>query len=278
MTNLEKAFKKMKADVQIKEGPRPDRKVQSRGRVRSRPADQTGYSVDVTDGKFVFDLGGTEAKVTIQDSDIEGKHILVNVQREVENALKGGRVDIVNDKWLCGHDERDWFVAAVTGTSIDQAKQNLKPKEVQAKEVGVKRKKSLQKRKNEAFLRQGEWFFVPAKAGEVPDNPVIHKDEPMSRPGGGKPHIVEEVFRTGGKDVWANAASQILTDGEYNKLDDKEKSRFSRRKADATVYCRGYVKHPDHATIQLVGWHRIFMNTEVRNSGLKGGARLMFLD
>jgi hypothetical protein len=284
MTNLEKAFKKMKADVQVKQGPRPDRKVQFRGKVRSRPADQSGYTVDVKDGKFIFDLGGSGAKVTIQDADTDSKHILVNVQHTVTKQTtnrKGNVVisnDLFNDKWLCGHDERDWFVAAVKGTSITEAKQNLKPKEVVAKEVGVKRKKTLNKRKNEAFLRQGEWFFVPAKPGEVPDNPIIHNDEPMSRPGGGKPHIVEEVYRTGGKDVWASMGSRIITDGEYDKLDEKEKSRFTRRKADANVYCRGYVKHPDHKTIILKDWHRIYMNTEVRNSGLNAGARLVFLD
>ena len=31
---------------------------------------------------------------------------------------------------------------------------------------------------------------------------------------------------------------------------------------NAGVYVRGQVRHVDHATIELVGWHRVVMNTE----------------
>lgn len=267
----------MRADVQIKVGPREP--VRRKGRVIGRPVNDN-YSVDVKKGKFVFDLGESNAKVTIQDADADDRHILINVQRVVTNerpGRKGGitiSTSILNDKWLCGHDERDWFVAAATGTSIAEAKQNLKPEEVRVVEMKVSKKKR-NKRKNEAFLRQGEWFFVPATAKEVPATPVIHKDEPMSRPGGGKPHIVEEVFRTGGKAVWADSQSRVISDKEYAELSSIQKSRYSQRQANANVYCRGYVKHPDHTTIILVGWHKILMNTENRN---RSGATMVFLD
>ena len=44
---------------------------------------------------------------------------------------------------------------------------------------------------------------------------------------------------------------------------------------DAGVYDRGYVKHADHATIFLDGWHQILMNTE---SGASSRRNMSFLD
>jgi hypothetical protein len=278
MNNLEKAFSRMKAKVQIKQGPRAPIRGR-RGRVIARSRDEN-YSVNVRDGKFIFDLGATGGKVTIQDSDTKDRHILINVQREVEDRkeVKPGVFEVtrkrtVNDKWLCGHDERDWFVAAAQGINIWEAKQNLKPNEVKARELGVKMK-NRQKRKNEAFRRQGEWFFVKADEKLIPQNPIIHYDEPMSRPGGGKPHIVQEVFRLGGTTVWSKG-DRVVTDKEYQYMNSAEKYGFMQRQANATVFCRGYVKHPDHDTIILDTWHHIFMNGEKRD---RSGATMMFLD
>jgi hypothetical protein len=31
---------------------------------------------------------------------------------------------------------------------------------------------------------------------------------------------------------------------------------------DAEVYARGEVRHKDHKTIDLCGWHRVYMNRE----------------
>ena len=41
------------------------------------------------------------------------------------------------------------------------------------------------------------------------------------------------------------------------------------------VYVRGRVRHADHATITLHGWHRVSMNTEGRSKAMKNVA---FLD
>jgi hypothetical protein len=269
LTNFEKAFHKMKADVQIKEGPR-DTQVRARGRSRrviNRMTTPASYTVNVRNGKFVFDLGGSNAKLVVQDSDAKDRHVLVNVQTETVNE-KGGGTTIKNEKWLCGHDERDWFVAAVGTTAVNiwEAKQDLKPAVVKAKEVAVK-PKNRQKRKNDAFLRQGEWFFVPVDQKLVPANPVIHNDEPMSRPGGGKPHIVEECFRLGGRQVMVKGAV-VLTQQEFNNLPESQKYGYMSRTADATVFVRGYVKHPDHETIHLKEWHSIMMNEEKRSKNL----------
>lgn len=38
---------------------------------------------------------------------------------------------------------------------------------------------------------------------------------------------------------------------------------------NATVYARGTARHPNHKTIVLYGWHRIFMNTEAEAPGAR---------
>lgn len=274
LTNFEKAFHKMKADVQVKEGPRKVT-VNRRGArrvVRERNSDS--YTVNVVKGKFVFDLGTSKAIVQVQEADAKDKHVLVNVRREEETSRTGRNGGVVtekvttNEKWLCGHDERDWFVAAVGSECVNiwEAKQSLKPPVIKAKELALK-PKERQKRKNDVYLRQGEWFFVPADPRMIPVNPVIHKDEPMSRGAGSKPHIVEECFRMGGTSVWAKG-TRILTDKEYKLLDSKEQHGFMSRTANATVFVRGYVKHPDHDTLYLKEWHSIMMNEEKRSKAL----------
>jgi hypothetical protein len=44
---------------------------------------------------------------------------------------------------------------------------------------------------------------------------------------------------------------------------------------EPSVYVRGRVWHPDHKTIVLDGWHRVFMNTERE---APGALSVVFLD
>jgi hypothetical protein len=44
---------------------------------------------------------------------------------------------------------------------------------------------------------------------------------------------------------------------------------------DATVHARGSVRHPDHKTIHLDGWHRVHMN---RERFAAHGRQIAFLD
>jgi len=44
---------------------------------------------------------------------------------------------------------------------------------------------------------------------------------------------------------------------------------------NAGVYVRGRIRHPDHATIRLHGWHRVLMNTESQAKAMRSVA---FLD
>lgn len=44
---------------------------------------------------------------------------------------------------------------------------------------------------------------------------------------------------------------------------------------DMDVYVRGTLRHADHKTIRLAGWHRVLMNTETQAAAMQNVA---FLD
>jgi hypothetical protein len=166
--------------------------------------------------------------------------------------------------------------------NVADALEALKPTRVHTKlaKAGVKAK-DRNKRKNAAYIRQGEWFFIPCR-NLVADNLIIHHDEPIQR-GKAKPHVCEELTRVGGFVVWTHPqwAPEGVGEEQANKINKQHgvighpPAEWKIRVAEATVYVRGYVKHPDHATIHLQGWHRVYANTEDRS---KAGANLRFLD
>lgn len=185
------------------------------------------------------------------------------------------------DRFLCGHDEREWFVAAVPGgaSSVAQAKLALLPAPVRfaADAAGLDQSQRF-RRHNRAFIRQGEWFFVPATPWiETPK--LILRNEPLRR-GGGKPHIVAELFRSGGETVYVCANRPAgIAEKEYRKLIAEKRAAkhwgWRVMKRNAAVYVRGTVRHSDHATITLRGWHTVWMNTENETRQM---ANVAFLD
>src|SRR5580693_372487 len=91
------------------------------------------------------------------------------------------------NKFLLGRDERHWFAAAVPGDGVHDVRTaiaSLRPEEIEGREA----------------IRQGEWFFVP-EHGVNEKGAVIHRNEPLSRGGGSRPHICEEMMRRGGVTV-----------------------------------------------------------------------------
>jgi hypothetical protein len=202
-------------------------------------------------------------------------------QRHLLLAVRQPGADAKLDRFLCGHDEREWFVAAVPGgaSSVRQALEALQPPDVQ-EALARQRVSSSQRfvRKNRAFRRQGEWFFVPEPSLEADPNLVL-RNEPLRR-GAGKPHVVEELFRNGGETV--HVCSQHpngLTEREYRRLlrSNREAAtwRWRLMRRNMGVYARGTVRHSDHATITLPFWHRVLMNTETQSRTM---AHVAFLD
>jgi len=208
-------------------------------------------------------------EVCVMQTLVHDRHLLLLVKKPQSK-----------DRFLCGHDEREWFVAAVPGgaSSVAQAREALKPDEVRAAESRVRLKSTQRNRRhNRAFIRQGEWFFVPADLSEAPG--AILRNEPIRR-GTGKAHMVAEVCRFGGEEVYVcGKYPNGVTAEEYHRLVESDRAAkklgWRRMKRNAGVYARGTVRHPDHCTIVLRGWHRVLMNTETQSRTM---ANVAFLD
>ena len=173
---------------------------------------------------------------------------------------------------LCGHDERHWFVAAIGErvSTVGDAKRALVPK-ILRDIVGRVAPEVTNNRRNPVFKRQGEWFFVPVREKlKVPDV-ELHRNEPLQRGTGSKPHICEELYRRGGRQVHI-VGGQIVEEWVFlqrKRLDPKYGLGARTMQANAKVYVRGHVRHSDHATIRLDGWHRVYINGEVSNGSVK---------
>ena len=171
-------------------------------------------------------------------------------------------------KFLCGFDERHWFVCAVpSATNVRTALESLQPPEVRwAVNAQVKRVKNRFRRRNEAFVRQGEWFFLPASWLAV--DPVLAlKNEPLSRGAGSKPHMCQYLYRTSGEVVMVcDQYPRGVPPVKYGRiLQSNSKAKdwnWRQMRRNSAVFARGRVWHPDHKTIVLDDWHRVLMNTE----------------
>jgi hypothetical protein len=184
----------------------------------------------------------------------------------------------VIDRFLCGHDEREWFVAAVPGSvsTVIAAKDSLRPNTVNDSLLRNQvPSRARHRRHNKGYIRQGEWFFIPVLNLVVPVQMIL-KNEPIRR-GRGKPHIVQELYRHGGETVYVNSANPNgITQKAFNQLPVGAARRNWRVMVrDAEVYARGTVRHSDHATVTLQGWHQVVMNTETNSRSMR---HVAFLD
>ncbi len=203
---------------------------------------------------------------------------VIDVQPALRHLLLLSRQTDGKHKFLCGHDERHWFVAAVperaTVSSVNTAFDALKPSVVHGVEqrLGVKPRKR-NRRRNEAFIRQGEWFFVPVDYQIEIDRRLILRNEPISR-GRGKPHICEELVRQGGELVYvSHRYPRGLTTEQYKQRlilqPELRRINWVVQRRNPSVFVRGRVRHSDHKTILLDGWHQVAMNTEAEAVAMK---------
>lgn len=254
--SLERAFERVGARVKIHEVKRAAAPI----RVDVR-RDRRGEYFDVT----------TRSDVGLRVIDVAPsvRHLLLLAQERAEKF-----------KFLCGHDERAWFVAAIPEaargvTGVDSAREALKPADVLAEQSrkAVPRK-ARTRRRNRAFVRQGEWFFIP-QADLVADEKLVLHNEPIRR-GRGKPHWCQDLYRRGGTVVYVrHDYPNGLTEGQYRRLSQERRKGAHRMVRDAEVYARGTVRHGDHKTIKLVGWHKVVMNTEHQAAAMR---HVAFLD
>ncbi len=274
MQPIESGFAQVGARFKVRE-------IASRWRHGNRSwIEPTEYSLDIQrDGKGeVFELRvpthlRDSLEVTVMQREPKQRHLLLLVRKAGDKPQM--------DRFLCGHDEREWFIAAVPGgaSSVRQAMDALQPAPV--RQALASNKVSTNKRyarKNRAFRRQGEWFFTPVPSLVV-DNKQVLRNEPLRR-GAGKPHMVEQLFRTGGEPVYVSSRHPNgLSPAEYKGLlkANPNAARWGWRvmQRNPGVYARGAVSHTDHATITLPFWHLVMMNTETQTRTM---AHVAFLD
>jgi hypothetical protein len=243
---------------------------------RGRPADAVSLDVRADRrGEYFEIVRPPEVAAAVEVLDVwpADRHLLLLVREAGQKS-----------KFLCGHDERHWFVAALpdhapVGT-VPQAKEALKPAAVHAAQARRGFKAAARaRRKNAAFRRQGEWFFLPAP-GLVVDEKLVLRNEPLARGNGGKPHWAEFCHRTGGETVYVcsrypNGVSAAIY-ARLRAADPRAKGWGWRpMQRNPEVYVRGRIRHPDHKAIVLHGWHRVLMNTEGQSRALRNVA---FLD
>jgi hypothetical protein len=251
-------------------------KVADRPTRRSRTSNVISLDVQIDRKGEFFEIvrpPGAAAEVAILDVQPADRHLLLLVRDGNDKS-----------KFLCGHDERHWFVAGIPETApvgtVRQAKEALKPVEVHSAQARQRLKaKARNRRKNSAYVRQGEWFFLPAVDLAL-DQKLLLRNEPLSRGNGGKPHWAEFCYRTGGETVYVcprhpNGVAQR----QYKVIlagNPKAKSwGWRTMQRNPRVYVKGRIRHPDHATITLPDWHRVLMNTEAQSKAMRNVA---FLD
>jgi hypothetical protein len=222
-------------------------------------------------GEF-FELrlaGGSRISLDVVEADRDDRCLLLLVR-------EGGE----KSKFLCGFDERHWFVAAIPEsargvTGVASAKDALQPEAVREAVARV-RPRDRFRRRNAAYVRQGEWFFLP-RWNLVVDERDILRDEPLTR-GRGKDHVLEFAFRRGGETVFVNAVHPSgISAAEFELLSPSQQrsGRWREMVRDPELYAKGSVRHPDHNTIVLPYWHRVLMNTEQRARAMR---HVAFLD
>jgi hypothetical protein len=251
-------------------------KVADRPTRRSRTSGVISLDVQADRKGEFFEIvhqPGAEAEIAVLDVQPADRHLLLLVREGKDKS-----------KFLCGHDERHWFVAGIPETApvgtVRQGKEALKPAEVLSVQAGKRlQAKARNRRKNAAFVRQGEWFFLPVP-GFVVDEKLVLPNEPIRRGSGGKPHWAEFCYRTSGEAVYVcSRHPNGVTEAQYKGIlaGSPKAKGWGRRtmRRNPGVYVRGRVRHADHVTITLNGWHQVVMNTEGQSKAMRNVA---FLD
>jgi len=261
----------------------------------TRPFERMGARVEVVPFAPRRGIAGGRVRVDIV-TDHRGQKFSLAVHPSVRlcvpDAQPGQRHLLLNcvveetsqrHKYLCGHDEREWFAAAVPNrpgiSSVRTAMEALKPDLVRQEIVrrGV-HPGEYASRSTAAYRRQGEWFFIPQEGMRFPAGLVL-RNEALRR-GNGKAHWAELAYRTGGEFVYFNAEHpQGLTELEYKALIGRnprlKHGRWRTGRRGAELFVKGRIRHPDHQTITLECWHQVRMNTENESASMR---HLAFID
>lgn len=254
---------------------------------RLHVAEQTGREWPTRNRPLTLDVRsdgpGERFEVMVRASAVFDLDV-IDLRRREQHLLLRMRDERGTHLYLCGRDEQHWFAAAIPEsarvTNVFQAMEALKPEEVlEAQRRQGLKGAALLRRKNAAYVRQGEWFFLPAPRIHV-DKKEVLGNEPLSRGNGSKPHWVEFLYRKGGETVYVSSQHPSgISTGAYLALikeQPRAKSWNWRRMArDPEAYAKGSISHPDHKAVCLQVWHKVLMNTENQSAAMR---HLAFLD
>ncbi len=223
-SHIAQKFVKIGARVKFGQPPAP----------RWRGATPQVFSIAVAKdrkGEY-FDIGvqpDEELSISVLHVRPKDRHLLLLVQ--------GARHPRDIQKSLCGHDERHWFFAGLPegASTVDGAKEALKPAAVlEAQHQKKVKANKKNKRKTAAFIRQGEFFFVPRPELVVDDWLVVRNIELTG--GGRTGHMAEYVYR-------------------------------DPRGPQMSEFGKGRIRHPDHKTVVLPYWHQVLVSREYPTGG-----------
>jgi len=247
------------------------------------------FTIDIRrdkEGEFFDIKAKKDIEMMILDLQKKDRHLLLMTRDLSTKTMQKPKPDTA--KYLCGHDERNWFTCAVPkGNTVNQAKEALKPqilRDVESKE-GIKTSRAQKRHRKlnsgRKIHRQGEFMFIPDINFTPPSGSltVIHRDEPMSR-GRGNSHYAEYLYRSGGEKVYvSHMAPDGLTEKDYQDWLKRNRGRSVRwdvRVRNPRVLVKGKITHKEHATLDLGDvWHQVVMNTEDQAPGAR---RVAFLD
>lgn len=248
------------------------------------PANRRGsrsapLTVDVrrdADGEY-FEIRRNPADVALDVLDVRPKERHLLLLARLDNGAR-------KDKFVCGHDERAWFAAAVPNvagvSNVRTALEALRPATVRLAASDARLGfGGVYRRRTPVYTRQGEWFFVPAPSIR-PQPWMVLRNEPLRR-GNGKPHWAEMLFRSGGEPVYIRGdGRETISAFAYERRlarnpDAVAKQGWRLMMRNPEAYVRGRIRHSDHATIVLDGWHRVAMNRENEAPAMR---HLAFLD
>lgn len=275
--SLQHQFGKIGAQIRLESAPVRDRRF---GDWWGPESDRRHFAIDIQPGK----KGALFNIIVREDVYNQVNFFTVDVRPKNRHLLLMARENLQKQKFLCGHDERHYFVAAIPDgrgiKSVSDAMEALKPEPAKdSQRTHRVKRKNINRRRNSGYTRQGEWFFLPRPNFKPANNHTILHNEAIQR-SGGSAHIVEWLCRLGGEKVYVcRRHPNGLTEMEYQALLEQDAGARTRwlwrvMQRDAQVYAQGKVRHPDHQTIQLPFWHTVMMSTETESQH----GHVVFLD
>jgi len=243
-SKLEEAFKKVGLNIWVAKKPimRTDSPEIFQMSIRKERGGRRGH--------FAIYCGEEKNEVGVLDLDKNMKQLLMLVkeprrkftyqERDPKNSLKfitkAGATDGSVRKYLMGLDESHYFIAQIPKggilNKVRDAHKALRP-------VHLERKSKLKK----SAERQGEWFFTPATKSELRKMEKLVKQD------------------------WRIFRFHELIDKNIGAIGTPHEAEFYIEveiAKEKVPFVKGKIKHSDHKTLILDGWHRIFLNLEIR--------------